>query len=586
MVFFGVLFSLIAFRLVQIQVFGHGKYRALAEDQYWTVSELKARRGTIYSADNRILAGTVVNYLLFGEPNRIDNPEQTADQLAEIISQLSYSTQQTSPSQEEYKTRGEFYEEYKTAYTDQLKKDLYWVPLAHDIPLKTKEEIEATDIKHIGFEEEPSRFYPEGTLLAHVLGFVAGDEEGTTTGYFGIEGSLDEELRGKPGKVMEERDAMGNPILVGGYRKVEPVQGRDVILTIDSAVQYIVEKKLKEGVEYYNAKSGTVIVMDPFTAEIVALANYPTYSPAEFYIEDKAGEDAHRKTVEKRNLAMAIYEPGSIMKPITVSAAIDSRTVTPETTFEDNGPVQYSDYVINNWDGAHHGTQTIVQLLQKSNNIGAAWVGHQVGAKNIYKYFTGFGIGEKTGISLEGEDTGTIRDYKTWTDIDLATISFGQGVSASPLQMINAFNTIANGGYLLKPKIISQIIDGDKTIDIPTKNLGRVISEKTSETMIWMLEEAVVGGEAKYFVLKDYKTAGKTGTAQIPEKGKYAADRTNATFVGFLSGDQKISMIVKLEEPRESIYAAETAVPLWMDIVTELVKYYGIAPDRQNIQEE
>ena len=347
-------------------------------------------------------------------------------------------------------------------------------------------------------------------------------------------------------------------------------------------MQYIVEKKIKEGVEKYNAKSGSVIVMDPFTGEIVALANFPTYTPDKFYEEESfVDKDEHRKTLEKTNLAIAaVYEPGSVMKGLTMSSAVDLGLVKPETTFNDAGPVNYSGYVINNWDGRHYGVQTIIQLLQKSNNIGAAWVGHKVGPKNLYKYLFNFGIGTRTGISLEGEDTGSLRDYKDWTDIDLATIAFGQGVSATQLQVLNAFNVIANGGYLLKPKIISKITDGNKIIEMPVKSLRQVLSQKTSATMIDLLEKAVEGGEAKYFVLKDYRIAGKTGTAQIPEGGKYSPDRTNATFVGFLSGDKKISMIVRLEEPKTSIYAAETSVPLWMEIVTELVKYYGIAPDK------
>ena len=224
---------------------------------------------------------------------------------------------------------------------------------------------------------------------------------------------------------------------------------------------------------------------------------------------------------------------------------------------------------------------TIVGLLQKSNNIGAAWVGHLVGSKKLYQYFESFGIGKKTNIELEGEESGFLQDYQDWLDIDLAVRSFGQGLAATPLQVLNAFNVIANGGYLLEPKIISKIIDGSKEMVIPTKNLRKVISKDTSETMVGMLEKAVEGGEGKYFTIKDYRIAGKTGTAEVPdETGGYSANRTNATFVGFMAGSKKFSMIVKLEEPKTSVYAAETSVPLWMDIASELVKYYGLAPDK------
>jgi len=241
--------------------------------------------------------------------------------------------------------------------------------------------------------------------------------------------------------------------------------------------------------------------------------------------------------------------------------------------------VQYSDYVIDNWDGKHHGVQTIIQLLEKSNNIGAAWVGHLVGSKDLAYYLKEFGFGTLTEIELEGEDTGTIRDYNTWTDIDLATAAFGQGLSATPLQVLNGFNVFANGGYLLQPKIISKIIDEEKVIEMPTKQISRVISKETAETMTDMLINAAESGEANYFVIKNYRIAGKTGTAQIPEEGKYNAEKTNATFVGYLGESKRFTMLVKLEEPRASVYASETAVPLWMDISSELVKYFGIAPD-------
>jgi cell division protein FtsI/penicillin-binding protein 2 len=369
---------------------------------------------------------------------------------------------------------------------------------------------------------------------------------------------------------------------VGSYKKSEPIKGRDIVLTVDRAVQYVAEKKLQEGVEDFDAKSGTVVVMNPYTGAVIAMANYPTFQPDDFNYEEEIDPEAHRTSIEKKNLAIAeTYEPGSVIKPLTISAAVELGKVGPQTTFEDNGPVRYSDYVIDNWDGKHHGTQTIVQLLEKSNNIGAAWVGHQVGAKQLSYYFKEFGLGEKTGIELEGEDTGVIHDYKQWTDIDTATAAFGQGISATPLQVLNAFNVIANGGFLLQPKIVDKIIDQDEVIEMPTRQVKRVLSEETSRTMVKMLESAADYGEAKYFVLKNYQVAGKTGTAQIPVEGEYDPDKTNATFVGFLSGSREFTMIVKLEEPRASVYAAETAAPLWMDITEELVKIYGIAPDKE-----
>lgn len=577
---FLIFFVFILIRLFQVQVMGHDKYTALAQEQYWDLRIIPAKRGDILSSDGHILAGTQTYYLMYAEPKKVSDSYELANDVANLLADMRFKAESEDENPVESKSQMAL-EFFENIY-NQLNLDLLWVPLQRQLTPIEKEKIENLGFEGIGFEEEPVRYYPEGTLAAHVLGFVASNEGGEKTGYFGIEGSLNEDLKGKPGRITEETDALGTPILIGGYKKVSPVEGRDVVLTIDRSIQYMVEKKLKEGVEYYGAASGSVIVMNPSTGEIIAMANYPTYYPEKYYMEEEPLEDfPHRKNYEKVNLAISrVYEPGSVAKPVTVSAAINLGIVTPETTFEDNGPARYSDYQIDNWDGKHYGTQTIIELLQKSNNIGAAWVGHQVGRENLYTYFKNFGLGSKTNIDLEGEDPGILRDVDGWTDIDLATAAFGQGVSTTPLQVLNAFNVIANGGYLLEPRIIDKIISSDGETDIPTKSVRRVISKETADIMVDLLEKAAEGGEAKYFMLNNYRVAGKTGTAQIPEGGKYSPDRTNATFVGFLTGSKEFSMIVKLEEPQESIYAAETAAPLWMSITKELIKFYGLVPDK------
>jgi stage V sporulation protein D (sporulation-specific penicillin-binding protein) len=568
-----VLVSLLfIFRLFFIQVVDHARYRAMAQEQYWNLQDLPARRGDILSADGFLLATTQNHYLMYAEPQRMDVKDRTAKDLAELIISIRY------PEEE---NKEELLEEHVIRYTNIFNSSLFWAVLERNVTPHEKELIAGKNFTGIGFENSPVRYYPENNLASHVLGFVASNEKGDKQGYYGIEGRLDADLRGKPGRIIEEKDALGAPILVGGYKRVDPINGRDIVLTIDRSVQYIVEKRLKEGVERYDAVSGSVIVSDPNTGDIIAMANYPDYQPGNFLEEAKEStESSQRKTIERINLAISeTYEPGSVMKPLTVSAAVDMKKVNPNTTFEDNGPISYSGHTIDNWDGKHHGTQTIVQLLQKSNNIGAAWVGHILGPKNLAQYYRDFGIGMKTGIDLEGEDTGTVRDPKTWTDIDTANISFGQGVSATPLQVLYVFNTIANGGYLVQPKIISKVIDEGKVIEMPSKNIRRVISKNTADTMSGMLVEAVAGGESKYFNLKDYHIAGKTGTAQIPLDGKYDPKKTNATFTGYLATSRKFSMIVRLDRPSVSTYAAETAVPLWMQITDDLVKYYGIPPD-------
>ena len=587
MAVFFLAFLTVIFRLFQIQVLGHEKFEKMGQDQYWTVQEISAGRGNISSSDGFLLAGTVDNYLMYGEPKVIQNKTESAVTLAEYLASIEPEPVQPSEGSEKLVKPG--FEYFYKNISDSLNLDLYWVPLKRNLSHEQMLAIQNFGIEGIGFEKEPKRYYPEGTLASHVLGFVASDEKGEKTGYYGIEGALNEDLQGKPGRILEEKDATGNPILAGGYRKSNPLPGRSIVLTIDRSVQYMIEKMVKEGVEKYDAVSGSVIVMDPYTGKVIAMANYPTYDPSDFSVGDsEMVEDGgqERKKVERRNLSIQqTYEPGSVMKPMTVSAAVDLGLVSSTTTYEDSGPVYYSGYKVDNWDLKHHGVLTVQRLLELSNNIGAAWVGHKVGTENLRSYLANFGYGKKTGIELQGEDTGILPEVSEWSDITLANISFGQGISATPLQVLNAFNVIANGGDLYQPLIISKIDDGKKILEMKPKKIRQVISGETAKEMVIMLENAAVSGEAKFYVLKDYKIAGKTGTAQVPEKGGYSADKTNATFVGFLSGDRRISMIVKLEEPKTSVYASLTSVPLWMDIMSELVKFYGIAPDRVQVQQ-
>lgn len=560
----------------------------MAEEQYWATQEIPAKRGDILSSDGYPLATTQIAYLMYAEPDNIKDKLQTANDLAYLLTTSKESTEElkngTSESPEisdnaSQITSSEF-ETTRNHFHEVLNLPLKWVALEHYLTDAQKTLIQSKKIAGIGFEPEPHRYYPEGTLASHVLGYVAKNERGEEQGYFGIEGNLNGDLRGKPGRIIEQKDATGAPILVGGYTKVDSIDGRNVVLSINRAIQYLVEKKLQEGVRKYKAISGSAIVMDPSTGDILAMANFPTYNPAKFNEETKESTTEYK--TERRNLALSeTYEPGSVIKPVTVSAGIDLNKITPETTFNDEGPVYYSGHKIDNWDGKHHGVQTIINLLQKSNNIGSAWVGHLLGSKNLYTYFKKYNLGEKTGIDLEGEETGIIQNYREWKDIDLANHAFGQGISTTPLQVLNIFSALANNGELLRPRIIQKMYENGKEIEIPVKSVRKVISPKSAETMNSMLIEAVAGGESKFFNLKNYDIAGKTGTAQIFIDGKYDPAKTNATFVGYLAKSKKFAMIVRLNQPETSPFAAETAVPLWMNIADDLIKYFGIPQDRK-----
>ncbi|HHH14178.1 MAG TPA: penicillin-binding protein 2, partial [candidate division WWE3 bacterium] len=406
-------------------------------------------------------------------------------------------------------------------------------------------------------------------------GFVGKDTNGNDKGYFGVEGYYDGDLRGVDGFIEQEVSAGGSPFLLGNSKRVTSLNGSSLELTIDRTLQAMAFEELKKGVEKYSADSGVAILVNSKTGEILFMVNYPTYNPLEYGKYFKEDKD-----IFINKAISSTYEPGSVIKALTMASALDLGLVTPETTMVDSGPVSYSGHLIDNWDKKHHGEISMTRILELSNNIGAAWVGSKVGSKNLYTYFNKFGFNKKLGVDLEGEESGFIRDYSEWQDIDLATASFGQGISATPLQVVMAFSAIANEGVLMKPYIVKKIINDKEVIDKKPVVLSRVIKPSTADSMVSMLTSAVAQGEAKFFVTKKYNVAGKTGTAQISEKGKYLEDATNATFVGFLPNYRNFVMLVKLERPKASVYASETAVPIWMNILEKTTAYLGLPPDK------
>lgn len=579
------LLILIVARFFYLQAFRREHFVTLAKKQHWVTQEIAAARGRIYSADGAPLVENQVAYLVYAEPRNVSDISSTAEKLAEILCPDNIGCQtldfKSTSNDEDQISKSEVI----GSIEDLLRRDLVWVPLAHKVSEEVKQNIEDLGLVGVGFEEEPKRFYPEGTLAAHILGFVGQNDLGLDQGYYGLEGFYDGDIKGSPGRMVEERDASGAPIPVGGYRKIAALDGRDLELTIDRYLQYLVEGKLKSAVERYKAEGGSIIIVEPRSGAILAMVSYPTFSPSHPFLDsseegvrlDGDGEDG----LSWNNPAISeTYEPGSVLKSLTMSAAIDSGTVTPQTTMLDRGPLMISGYKVDNWDGKHHGEETMVEILQHSNNVGAAWVGEQLGVKRLREYFLRFGLGTNTGIDLEGEDTGVVKEESVWRPIDLTTAAFGQGISLTPLQLIAAFSAIVNDGRLMRPFVVSKIREGLKEITISPKVMRQVVSPQSARIMVEMLTQAVEGGESKFYNLPTHKVAGKTGTAQIPVGGSYDPKKTNATFVGFLPSDPRFVMLVLLKQPSSSIYAAETAVPLWMEIAKELTVYYGVGPDK------
>lgn len=539
--------------------------------------KLPAQRGEIYTSDNFPLVTNQEAFVLFAKPHDLaENSQDVSRKLAPFLISEKYSTSEAKLSDEDLDKKKKETEDKEHEIVDKISnKNLFWVQLARRVKLITKQKIDDFKIKGLGFEDDANRFYPEASMAAHLLGFVGSDDIGNDTGYFGLEGYYNNKLKGKPGRIGEQNDPNGFPILVGKYRPIEPKKGSSLYLSIDRTAQFIVEQKLELAVKKYGAKQGTVIMTDPKKGSIIAMASYPNYSP-QLYSEYSA--DLYR------NPAVAdTYEPGSTFKLITMSAALDQQAVEPSTKCPVcTGPRQIGGYEISTWNKKYFPDSTMTEVIQHSDNIGMTYVSEKLGLDKFYDYIQKYGFGKPTGIDLEDESAGSIRPKDDWRPIDLATASFGQGIAVTPIQMIQAVGAIANNGKLISPKIVSRIKSDSTEEVIKPERQEQVISPKAAAQMTEMMVNAVTNGEAKAFVPKGYKIAGKTGTAQIPVAGHYDPNKTVASFIGFApANNPKFVMLVRFTEPTSSIFGSETAAPTFFSIAKDLLTYWGVSPSGQ-----
>lgn len=447
-----------------------------------------------------------------------------------------------------------------------------WVILRHKVALGIIDKLRALKLAGLGFEKEPNRYYPEASMAAHLLGFVGSDQYGRDKGYFGLEGYYDRDVRGKDGTVELEQDAKGAPILIGDAKRIEAEDGRNLVLWIDRSVQSIAEKRLLEGIRKYGAQEGSVVVMDPKTGGILAMASYPTYDPGAFLSYDKS--------LYKNPIVASSYEPGSTFKALVMSAGIQEKLVTPTTVMDETGPLQIGEYAIRTWNNEYHGSITMTKVLERSSNVGMVFVAQKLGKDALLRYIRDFGFGKPTGIDVEEESSPSLREDSAWTPIDLATASFGQGIAVTPVQMVRAVSALANDGWLMEPHIVKEIMESrGRVVPIRPKKVRQVISPATARIITEMLVAAVDNGEAKWAKPQGYRIAGKTGTAQIPVAGHYDDKKTIASFVGYAPADNpKFVMLVTLREPASSPWGSETAAPLFFAIARDLFRYYGISP--------
>lgn len=536
----------IVFRLFYWQIIKAGELKQMGRNQSLQTLTIPAIRGEIRSSDNFPLATNTISYVLYANPKIIEDKSNYAALLGKTL-EADVATISAS-----------------------LSKDLFWVKLASNIDHNKKREIEELDLKNLGFQQEYTRFYPEASMAAHLIGFLGKDFKGENRGYFGIEGKYDEQLKGRSGEMHAVRDALGNPILTD-IREDKKIDGRSMNLTIDRTIQFAVDKRLKDGVERYNADGGGVIVMESNTGKILAMSSFPRFDPATYYKYDP--------TTYINPVLSNLYEPGSTFKVLVMAGALDMGSVKPDTKCDICArPIQMGEYSIKTWNDKYFPNATMNDVIVHSDNTGMVFVGKKLGTKNMISYLKKFGLGEPTGIDLQGEENGIIRDEKLWYPIDLATASFGQGISLTPIQLVVAVNSIANGGNLLKPYVVSRIVAEDgKKIEVKPIVKKKTISFRAAKEITAMMVSAVENGEAKWAKIKNYKIAGKTGTAQIPVAGHYDPKQTIASFVGFFPADKpQVTMLVFINRPKTSIYGSETAAPIFFSIARDIIKYYNI----------
>jgi len=543
-------------------------------DVFLLENEIPAPRGNILDTQNYPLVLNQEAFLIYAKPKELDrDPVEVAKLLAPYLISEKYATQGADFSDEEIGQKEKEIDDKVQDIENSIRNpSLYWVQVARKIPKEIKEKIEKLNIKGLGFEIDPKRYYPEASMAAQLLGFVGSDKLGRDTGYFGIEGFWDKKLKGSTGNLGQEQDPLGLPILVGNYRRVEPKKGQNIKLSVDRFVQSIVEKNLEKSMESYGAKFGSVIVSDPKTGNIISMATYPNYNPSlRLEYDDQ---------LYKNPVVADSFEPGSIFKPLVMAAALDIGVVKPDTFCEIcDGPRKISGFEISTWNNKYHPNSNMIDVIKNSDNVGMTFVADKLGKDQLYEYISAFGFGNRTNIDLQEESPGFIRERNEWKDIDLATASFGQGIAVTSVQIIQAFSALANGGDLISPRVANIVYNNGKEEKIETKKKTKVVTQKTASQITEMMVNAVKNGEAKYYAPTGYRIAGKTGTAQIPVAGHYDPEKTIASFVGFAPADDpKFVMLVSFTEPTSSPYGSETAAPTFFNITQDLFNYYGIPP--------
>ncbi|MBI2451066.1 MAG: penicillin-binding protein 2 [Parcubacteria group bacterium] len=554
-VFFFILGLIIVWRLWSLQIKQFQVYEKKAVTQRKVEEVLNPQRGEIYIQDKfgnlEKLAARSERKIIFAVPKDIRESKKTAGELAPIL-EISEENLELM-----LKSAMSSYKRLKVDVSDEV-----------------SNKISAAKISGIGVEKEEWRFYPLKNLAAEVVGFVGFDKD-KRKGVYGIEASYNKELEGLPGFLETEKDLKGRQIFLAQKEGKAVKNGSDIILTIDRNIQFESEELLKKLIEKWNAEAGTVIVMEPSTGKILALADEPSFDPNQY-------KEVKNPSVFLNNAVQKVFEPGSIFKLFTMAAGLDSELITPDTKYKDEGSVKISGITVKNFTSEVFGWQTMTQILEKSLNTGAVFVGKILGRENFLKYVEKFGFGEKTGLDLNGELSGLISNLKSGKDIDFLTATFGQGVAVTPIQLVSAVGALANQGKLMRPYLVDKILseNGETIKTIPQVRL-EAISPETARKISEMMVSVVDHGFDKARI-NGYFIAGKTGTAQVALENKkgYAPDRFIHGFAGFAPAfNPRFVALIKLDNPKGIAFAADSLSPSFRDLTQFIFNYYEIPPD-------
>jgi cell division protein FtsI (penicillin-binding protein 3) len=531
-------------RLAYLQLFRYSEYYSRAQHQQRLIVDVGASRAEIFDRNMNPLAMSVPVESAFAVPSEIADPYMVSRLVGKVLD---------TPS-DEIATR--------------LAGSRSFAWIARKLSPDKASRLAAMNLRGIYFQREGGRFYPKRELAAHVLGYVDIDEKGLG----GIEYSLDDNIRSKPGKML---------ILADAHRRwydssdKAPDTGASVVLTLDEKIQYIAEKELAQAIHDSQAKSGTVIVENPNSGELLAVANWPTFNP-------NAAKDSNPEARVDR-AASALYEPGSVFKIVTLSAAIDQGVTNPNEVVDcQNGAIYIAGHRIR--DHKAYGLLTVSQILAYSSDVGAIKVGLRLGAPKFYDYIRAFGFGQPTGVDLPGESRGKLRRIENWTPVSVGSISMGQEIGVTPLQMISAVSAMANGGLIVRPHVVRELHRGNQVTEPPDPQQmpRRVIKETTAASMRRMLEGVVLEGTGKKAILDGYTSAGKTGTAQKydPNTGRYSTHDLIASFVGFAPiNTPAVTIYVQLDSPAGAHEGGQVAAPVFKRVAQQVLAYLDVPRD-------